>query len=136
MTLSEEGVSVPDGTYSKISRDIEIIERRRFKRASVLRPVKYISEQFGETNSLILDLSCGGAFIESPVVPENSEIEMEFNLIDGHAVRATAIVRYVILGAGMGVEFQTISEEDRTQIGVFVGGFRVPATARVADDLK
>jgi hypothetical protein len=61
---------------------------------------------------------------------------MEFNLMGGYAVRATAIVRYVILGAGMGVEFQTISEEDRTQIGLFVGGFRVPATARVADDLK
>jgi c-di-GMP-binding flagellar brake protein YcgR len=127
---------LPESTYSKISRDIEVIERRRFKRVSVLRPVKYVCERFGETNSLILDLSCGGAFIESPVVPESSKIEMEFNLMGGYAVRATAIVRYVILGAGMGVEFQTISEEDRTQIGLFVGGFRVPATARVADDLK
>jgi len=136
MTLPEEDVSLPDGTYNRASRDAEIIERRRFKRVSVLRPVKYVSKQFGETNSLMLDLSCGGAYIESPVVAEGCQIEIEFNLMDGHTVRTTAIVRYVILGAGMGVEFQSISDEDTAQISAFVGGFRVPATARVADDLK
>lgn len=125
-----------EGTYSRGSREIEFVERRRFKRVPVLRPVKYFTEQFGETSSLILDLSCGGAFIESPVVPGACQIAMEFNLIDGHTVRATAVVRYVILGAGMGVEFQAVSEEDMAQIERFVAGFRVPITARVTDDLK
>lgn len=125
-----------ESTCDKISCETDVTERRRFKRVSVLRPVKYFSEKFGETSSLMLDLSCGGAFIESPVVPASSEIEMEFTLVDGYAVRATAIVRYVILGAGMGVEFKAISEEDRRHVVRFVDGFRLPATARVTDDLK
>jgi hypothetical protein len=126
-----------EGLFKKGASDLESgIERRRFKRAAVLRPVKYVSKKFGETSSLILELSCGGAYIESPVVPVGSEIEMEFDLMDGHTVRATALVRYVMLGAGMGVEFQVISEEDKAQIGKLVEGFRIPVTARVTDDLK
>jgi PilZ domain len=126
-----------EGIFKKGAHNVEsAIERRRFKRAAVLRPVKYVSKKFGETTSLILELSCGGAYIESPVVPIGSEIEMEFNLMDGHTVRATALVRYIMLGAGMGVEFQVISEEDKTQIGKFVEGFHIPVTARVTDDLK
>lgn len=125
-----------EGTHTRGSSEVEFTERRRFKRAPVLRPVKYLSKEFGETSSLILELSCGGAYIESPVVAIGSEIEMEFNLMDGHTVKATALVRYIVLGAGMGVEFQTITEEDRAQIGRFVEGFRMPVTARVTDDLK
>ncbi|HEX8089133.1 MAG TPA: PilZ domain-containing protein, partial [Blastocatellia bacterium] len=83
-----------------------------------------------------LELSCGGAYIESPVVAVGSEIEMEFNLMEGHAVRATAIVRYVVLGAGMGVEFEVISEEDKAQIERFVKGFRLQVMGPVTDDLK
>jgi hypothetical protein len=160
-TLAEEDVQLLEGTYGKGSPEIESVERdrverdrverrpverdggerdggerRRFRRVPVLRRVKYFSDKFGETGSLILDLSCGGAFIESPVVPEATHIELEFNLIDGYTVRASAVVRYVILGAGMGVEFQALSEEDVAQIRNFVEGFRAHAVARVADDLK
>jgi hypothetical protein len=136
-TFTEEVASLHEGVFKKGTHNLESsTERRRFKRAPVLRPVKYISKKFGETSSLILELSCGGAYIESPVVPIGSEIEMEFNLMDGHTVRATALVRYVILGAGMGVEFHLISEEDQIQIGRFVEGFRIPVTERVTDDLK
>lgn len=122
--------------YSKDSRQVEFIERRRFKRVPVVRPVKYLAMNFGETTSRVLELSCGGAYIESPVVAVGSEIEMEFNLMDGYAVRATAIVRYIILGAGMGVEFEAISEEDKAQIERFVKGFRLQVTGPVTDDLK
>lgn len=125
-----------EDTYRRGSREVGFIERRRFKRIPALRPVKYLSKNFGETISLVLELSCGGAYIESPVVPEGSEIEMEFNLIDGYTVRATAVVRYIILGAGMGVSFEIISEEDKAQIARFVESFRIPVTTRMTDDLK
>jgi c-di-GMP-binding flagellar brake protein YcgR len=125
-----------EGIYSRDSREVEFTDRRRFKRVPVVRPVKYLSENFGETSSLILELSCGGAYIESPVVAVGSEIKMEFNLADGHTVRATATVRYVLLGAGMGVEFGAISEEDKAQIERFVKGFRLQVKGPVTDDLK
>jgi hypothetical protein len=108
----------------------------RVRPSSPVRPVKYLTSEFGETSSLVLELSCGGAYIESPVVAVGSEIEMEFNLMDGHAVRVTAVVRYVILGAGMGVEFESISEEDKAQIERFVRGFRLQVTGPVTDGLK
>jgi len=135
-SLAEEDVALHEGTYGKGSPEVVFTERRRFRRVPVLRRVKYFSDKFGETNSLILDLSCGGAFIESPVVPGASQIELEFNLIDGYAVRAYAVVRYVMMGTGMGVEFQSVSEEDSARISNFVEGFRAHAAARVADDLK
>jgi hypothetical protein len=107
-------------THSGSSAGIEFTERRRFKRIPVIRPVKYLSKEFGETSSLVLELSYGGAYIESPVVAVGSEIEMEFNLMDGHTVRAT----------------EAISEEDKAQIESFVKGFRIQTTLPVTDDLK
>ena len=84
----------------------------------------YRDGKFGETKSLILDLSEGGAYVESPVVPEGTRIELEFNLVDGYRIQAVAIVRYLLLGTGMGVEFQQISEQDRRRIAEFVENFR------------
>ena len=98
-------------------------ERRRFKRVPVLRPATYRDAKFGETKSLILDLSEGGAYVESPVVPEGSRIEMEFNLVDGYRVQVVAVVRYLLLGTGMGVEFKQISDQDRRRIAAFVETF-------------
>jgi hypothetical protein len=96
----------------------------------VLRPVKYFSASFGETQSRILDLSEGGAYVESPVVPRGSEIDLEFALVNGHTVRASAVVRYVVLGTGMGVEFTRISDEDKGQIAALIEGFRAPVPVR------
>ena len=117
--------------YGRGSDQSRAVERRRFKRVSVLRPVTYISREFGETKTTMLDLSIGGAYIESPVVPEGSEIELEFSLVDGHTVRAAALVRYIVLGAGMGVEFQRLSDEDKAHITTFVDGFRIPVSTWV-----
>jgi hypothetical protein len=119
-----------DSTYSNASGEPRQMDRRRHRRVPVLRPVKYLNCQFGTTQSLMLDLSVGGAYIESPVVPQGSLIEIEFNLINGHSVRAKAVVCYVVLGAGMGVEFEQISDEDRAQIAEFVDNFHVPVSAR------
>lgn len=112
-------------TLSKnYSSDFKCPDRRRFKRVPVLRPARYRDGRFGETKSLILDLSEGGAYVESPVVPEGSRIELEFDLVDGYRVRAVGVVRYLLLGTGMGVEFQQISDQDRRRIAEFVESFR------------
>jgi PilZ domain len=124
------GVKLPDIMTSDDARSAHCAERRSHKRAPVLRPVRYFSVAFGETCSHILDLGEGGAYIESPVVPVGSEIDVEFPLVSGHTVRATAVVRYTVLGAGMGVEFVRISAEDRAQIASLVESFRVPVTTR------
>lgn len=113
-----------DTLQSRDSYEFRYTDRRRFKRVPVLRPAKYRDGKYGETESLILDLSEGGAYIESPVVPEGSRIELEFNLVDGYRVQVIGIVRYLLLGTGMGVEFQEISDQDRRRIAEFVAGFR------------
>ena len=110
----------------KDSGEFGCLDRRHFNRVPVLRPAKYRDGRFGETESLILDLSEGGAYIESPVVPEGSLIELEFDLVDGYRVRAVCVVRYLLLGTGMGVEFQQISDQDRRRIAEFVAVFRGP----------
>ena len=107
----------------KYSGDFKCPDRRRFKRVPVLRPAMYRDGKFGETKSLILDLSEGGAYVESPVVPEGSLIELEFNLVDGYRIKVTGVVRYLLLGTGMGVEFQEISDQDRRRIAEYVEGF-------------
>ena len=107
----------------KYSGDFKCSDRRRFKRVPVLRPAIYRDGKFGETKSLILDLSEGGAYVESPVVPEGSLIELEFNLVDGYRIKAVCIVRYLLLGTGMGVEFHQISDQDRRRIAEYVESF-------------
>lgn len=125
MSMRKEVViKLPDAVRNEDSLSLARAERRRFSRVPVLRPVRYESERFGETRSRMLDLSAGGAYIESPVVPEGSRIELEFSLINGYTVRATAVVRYVVLGSGMGVEFEDISDKDLEQISVFIASFR------------
>jgi c-di-GMP-binding flagellar brake protein YcgR len=119
-----------DTRYSGDVPNLKFVERRRYKRAPVLRPVLYKHELYGETESMILDLSVGGAYIESPVVPEGSKIDVTFPLVNGHVVRARAVVRYLVLSRGMGVEFEQISEEDRLQVAEFVDGFHLPNTLR------
>ena len=113
-----------DTLQNRDSSDFRSLDRRRFKRVPVLRRAKYRDGRIGETQSLLLDLSEGGAYIESPVVPEGSQIELEFNLFDGYTVRFKGLFRYLLLGTGMGVEFQQISDKDRRQIARFVDGFR------------
>jgi hypothetical protein len=93
---------------------------RLCRRIPVLRPVTYVDARFGETGGMMLNLSLGGAYIESAVVPLGSEIELEFSLFDRYAVRAKAVVRHFSLNTGMGVEFKRLSAEDRHQITRFI----------------
>ncbi|HXG91345.1 MAG TPA: PilZ domain-containing protein [Blastocatellia bacterium] len=120
-----EETVLPENARSESSPEFSG-DRRRFKRVPVFRPVIYFAEKVGEIRSSMLDLSEGGAYIESPVVAKGTEIEIQFTLASGHTVRVKAIARHVILGAGMGVEFQNLNDEDRAQIAAFVNSFRVP----------
>jgi len=96
---------------------------RLYRRVPVLRPVKYTDVKFGETSGMMLNISLGGAYIESPVVPLGSEIEIEFELFDRYTVHAKAVVRHFSLNTGMGVEFKRLSAEDRHQITRLINNF-------------
>lgn len=128
--MREEVTELHDYIKDEQTGELAHDERRRARRVPVFRPVTYFSVRFGETQSRILDLSTSGAYIESPVVPGGSEIELTFSLVGGYQVHAVAIVRYVVLGSGMGVEFIRMAEESRAQIESFVNSFHAPLTAQ------
>ncbi|HKG21737.1 MAG TPA: PilZ domain-containing protein [Blastocatellia bacterium] len=111
------------GDVEIIQDNLGIWDFRLYRRIPILRPVKYIDAKFGETNSMMANLSLGGAYIESPVVPMGSEIEMEFALFDRYTVHATGVVRHFSLNTGMGVEFKQVRAEDRHQITRFINIF-------------
>ena len=59
------------------------------------------------------DLSLGGLFIEtSKVCPADAIVELHFLVEDG-GIRATATVRYVKSGSGIGLQFKTVRNEDQ-----------------------
>ena len=111
------------GDAELIQDNLGIWDFRLYQRIPVLRPVNYIDARFGETSGLMLNLSLGGAYIESAVVPLGSEIELEFALFDRYTVHAKAVVRHFSLNTGMGVEFKRLSSEDRHQITRFISNF-------------
>jgi hypothetical protein len=111
------------GDAEIIQDSLGIWDFRLYRRLPILRPVKYIDAKFGETNSMMVNLSLGGAYIESPVVPLGSEIELEFGLFDRYTVHASAVVRHFSLNTGMGVEFKRLRAEDRHQITRYINSF-------------
>lgn len=111
------------GEAEVIPDSLGLWDFRLYRRVPVLRPVKYTDERFGETSGMMLDIGLGGAYVESPVVPLGSEIEIEFELFDRYTVRAKAVVRHFSLDAGMGVEFKQLSAEDRNQITRLINNF-------------
>lgn len=111
------------GDAEIVQDSLGIWEFRLYRRVPVLRPVTYVDTRFGEAGGMMLDLSPGGAFIEGPVVPLGSEIEVEFALFDRYTIRAKAVVRHFSLSAGMGVEFKQLSAEERHQITRFINSF-------------
>jgi len=68
----------------------------------------------------IMDLRPDGAFIESFVPPvTGSKVTLQFQLPNGHKVRAAGIVRYHQFKIGFGLEFTELSASDRNQITGF-----------------
>jgi len=73
-----------------------------------------------EDTSRVKDLSVGGLFIETrKVCPIDATVELHFLVQDGE-IRANATVRYVKVGSGLGLHFETIRSEDRARFAEMV----------------
>jgi hypothetical protein len=73
-----------------------------------------------EDTSRVKDLSVGGLFIETrKVCPVDAKVELHFLVQDGE-VRASATVRYVRAGIGLGLQFKTVRSEDQPRFASMV----------------
>jgi len=73
-----------------------------------------------EDTSRVRDLSVGGLFIETrKVCPVGETVELHFLVQDGE-IRANAMVRYVKAGSGLGLQFETVRNEDQTRFAKMV----------------
>ena len=116
-------------------------ERRRFGRSDLLVRIEYstIDEIFSEFTR---DINEGGLFIETEKPrPTGTEVAMRFNLPGNHEPLQT-IGRVVWVrsasdqvSAGMGIEFDELSSDDRDRINSMIRSLRNgPSEARGSAD--
>jgi uncharacterized protein (TIGR02266 family) len=105
-------------------------ERRRFGRSDLLVQVEYstVDEIFSEFTR---DINEGGLFIETEKPrPTGTEVAMRFNLPGNHeplqTVGRVVWVRSASdqVAAGMGIEFDELSSEDRDRINSMIRSLR------------
>ena len=73
-----------------------------------------------EDTSRVKDLSVGGLFVETrKVCPVDAKVELHFLVQDGE-IRASATVRYVRAGIGLGLQFKTVRSEDQPRFASMV----------------
>ncbi len=111
--------------------DADGAERRRFGRTDLLVRVEYstIDEIFSEFTR---DINEGGLFIETEKPrPTGTEVVLRFNL-PGNQEPLQTIGRVVWVRsatdldpAGMGIEFDELSEEDRDRINEMIRSLRI-----------
>jgi hypothetical protein len=79
----------------------------------------------------------GGLFVEtSKVCPVDATVELHFLVEDG-GIRATATVRYVKAGSGLGLQFKTVRSEDQEHFSAMIkrlikSGAHVSQTPEIA----
>lgn len=104
--------------------------RRKFERAFLQSEVNFASDNNFYTG-FSEDVSEGGLFIATyDLKPLGSHVDLEFTLPDGHVVKVDGVVRWVrdTVNAvdadheppGMGIQFDSLSEEDHEAITFFV----------------
>ncbi len=129
VSLDANGVDCLDDT-AKVSDD----DRRRAGRAGVTVRVDYatVDEMFSEFTR---DINEGGIFIETekPHQP-GTEVSMQFHLPGSNEVVQTLgrVVRVstgdVATPAGMGIEFDELTSDDRAKIDLIVRALRAEGT--------
>jgi hypothetical protein len=73
-----------------------------------------------EDTSRVKDLSVGGLFIETrKICAVGATVELHFLVEDGE-IRASAMVRYVKAGSGIGVQFKTVRGEDQAHFAALI----------------
>lgn len=77
---------------------------------------------FTRTDEFLSDLSIGGAFVRThQVFPVGAILNLRFKMpFVTNMVTCTAIVRNMILGSGLGVEFLDLSRDSQRYVEEFV----------------
>jgi PilZ domain len=74
--------------------------------------------------SKVCNLSMGGLFIETPRArPSGTLTRLDFLVAEGQ-IRADAIVRHSQAGAGLGLKFTALTEQDRPKLAALVTRLR------------
>ena len=82
--------------------------------------------------SRVCDLSVGGLFLSTPVPPPvGAKAKLEFLAQEGQ-IRAEAVVRHHVPGAGLGLKFTAITDKDCPQLVALLNRIRaLSSTPRI-----
>ena len=124
--MSRVNSARPGRTGSKIAigrklKKVVAKSRRHHKRIETPEGV-WVLWKCGRTEdtSRVKDLGVGGVFIETKkVCPVDATVELHFLVQDGE-IRASASVRFITQGVGMGVQFKTIRSEDQQRFAAMI----------------
>ena len=95
--------------------------RRRSVRVALMREIEYAGSGV-RTHRRLTELGANGVYIDTVApLPEGTPLDLRFTLPDDHIVMAQGVVRYCQPGAGMGVEFTSISDDDHERIQHWIG---------------
>jgi hypothetical protein len=98
-----------------------VLRPRKHKRVGTPNGV-YVFWRCGrfEDTSQVQDVSVGGLFVETlKVCPVDATVELHFLVEDGE-IRASATVRYVKPGKGLGLQFKTVRNEDQVRFSSMI----------------
>ena len=74
--------------------------------------------------SQVRNMSMGGLFIETPQArPSGTLTRLDFLVAEGQ-IRADAVVRHALAGAGLGLKFTALTERDRPKLAALVTRLR------------
>lgn len=74
--------------------------------------------------SIVRNMSMGGLFIETRrLAPPGTVARLDFLVAEGQ-IRADAVVRHVQAGAGLGLKFTALTEQDRPKLAALVTRLR------------
>ena len=77
-----------------------------------------------EDVSQVRNMSMGGLFIETPLLrPAGTATRLDFLVAEGQ-IRADAVVRHVAAGAGLGLKFTALTEQDRPKLAALLTRLR------------
>ena len=77
-----------------------------------------------EDVSRVRDMSMGGLFIETPQPRAEGVLTRLHFLVQEGQIRADAVVRHAKSGAGIGVKFTALSEQDRPKLAALLNRLR------------
>lgn len=83
-----------------------------------------------EDVSSVRDMSMGGLFIETPEPKAEGVLTRLHFLVQEGQIRADAVVRHAKSGAGLGLKFIALSEQDRPKLAALLNRLRAVQHSR------